>query len=308
MADVRFAHFALWLVTAACLPAQEPAGTTFAEAMRRYERVLADHPHDEAARTGERDAAIGWALQFRRGGNDPEALRCLERARAVLPDDPVILTDLGVLADVLHHYDEAAGALEAALALEPNNATAQYALARTNVDRSRPKEAEPLFHAYLAQRPNDATAHYGLGRLLQLEERSEEATAEFNRSIALQPVQTEAYFQRGQMALDAGRDDEARNFFSKTLSRMPTHGGALTGKGILDYRRKEYASARKVLEAATASSPDFATAHYYLGLTLGRMGDKEGSRRELGIATELTTKQQDKSQPVGVDGYPAQVP
>ena len=268
-------------------------------AMERFEATLSADPHDSAARDGEHKAAITLALQLR-VNDGPAALAVLERARDVLPDDSVILTDLGIQADVLHRYPESTDALRAALRLRPDDPTAQYALAHTLTDSGNATEAESLFHAYLAQRPNDASAHYGLGHLLQMQQRNDEATAEFQRSIALQPVQTESYYQLGQMALAEHRDDDARAMFQKTLSRMSTHGGALAGMGILAYRGKNFSSARDWLRQAIAASPDYEPAHYYLGLTLARLGDKEGSTRELANAAQLAAAQQGKGAPIGV--------
>ena len=272
----------------------------FAEAEEHFESALTVNRHDETARRGERDAAVGLALQLRKAGDASAALLSLEHAKTFLPDDPILLTDLGIEADSLHDYDRAAEALDAVLKERPGDPTALYASARTELDRDNPKKAETLFHAYLAQRPDDASAHYGLGRLFQRQQRTDEASAEFHRALEIQPVQTESYYQLGQMALDAHRDPEARAMFEKTLSRLPTHGGARTGIGILDYRAKDYKLARGSLEQAIANSPDYETAHYYLGLTLARLGDKEASARELQVAAQLAAKQQGKGTPIGV--------
>jgi len=270
----------------------------FEEAEQHFEAVLMLNLHDEAARVGERKAAIGLALQDRRAGNGEASLQSLEHARTFLYDDPVILTDLGVAADALHDYERAGDALEAALKYKPNDPTALYGLARTESDRERPQKAEALFRSYLALRPNDASAHYGLGRLFQRQQRTDEAAVEFRRSIALQPIQTESYFQLGQMALDAHRDEDARAMFDKTLSRLPSHGGARTGLGILEFRAGDFQSARNSLEQTIASSPDYEPAHYYLGLTLARLGDKAASKLELAKAAELAKQQQDKGKPI----------
>ena len=296
-------------IPALALPAQSSAPTpsnqppesteTLQRAMDRFEAALSADPHDVAAREGEHKASIALALRLR-ANDGAAALAVLERARAALPDDPTILTDLGIQADVLHRYPESTEALRAALRLRPDDPTTQYALAHTLTDSGNAVEAESLFHSYLAQRPNDASAHYGLGHLLQMQQRNDDATAEFQRSIALQPVQTESYYQLGQMALDEHRDEEARTMFEKTLSRMGTHGGALSGMGILAFRAKDYASARTWLQQATIASPDYQPAHYYLGLTLGRLGDKEGSANELAIAARLAAAQQGKGAPIGV--------
>ena len=270
------------------------------EAMAQFESVLANSPHDARARDGERQAAIAVALGEKKAGRGDEALLFLMRARKALPDDVTVLTYLGVQAQVMHQLPLAAGALHEALVLKPSDPTALYALARVELDQDHFAASEQLFREYLAQRPGDSSAHYGLGHLYQKQLRIDEARTEFNRSIALQPIQTESYYQLGEMALDSGDREEAQRMFAKTLQRMPAHGGALTGTGILAYRAKQYEAARDSLKAAVASSPDYQTAHYYLGLTLGRLGDKAGSERELREATDLALTQQGKGQPVVV--------
>lgn len=252
----------------------------------------------------DRNEAIASALRLRRQGDGAGALACLQQARASSPSDPTLLTDLGVQAYDLRLLPEAAAALDAALALRPGYPTAQYALARVELDEGHLPRAETLFRAYLAQRPDDASAHYGLGHLLQMLQRNDEAAAEFHRSLALQPRQTESFYQLGQMDLDLHHDDEARELFTRVLSRFPAHGGALTGLGILDFRGKAYPAARTSLQAAIAASPDYQPAHYYLGLTLARLGDAAGSARELQRAAELATLQQGKSAPIGVVSTP----
>jgi tetratricopeptide (TPR) repeat protein len=277
----------------------------YSEAMDRFEAVLTHSAHDSRASAGEQKAAITLALQARQAGKGDEALIQLQRARVLLPDDVTILVDLGIQAQSMHQLSFAADALNDALKISPSDPRALYAAARVEMDQEHFAEAEKHFHAYLAQHPNDASAHYGLGHLFQMQLRIADARAEFERSIALQPVQTESYYQLGEMALDAGHDDEATRMFAKTLSRMPTHGGALTGVGILAFRAKNYAAARDSLTKAVAAAPDYQPAHYYLGLSLRRLGDKEGSARELKIAVDLAAKQQGKGKPTYVITPPA---
>ena len=255
-------------------------------------------------RCHEGGGAIACALLLRKQGNGAAALACLEQARTALPNDPTLLTDLGIQAYDLHHLSEAADALQTSLTRLPGNPTAQYALARVELDRQHMPQAEGLFREYLAQQPQDASAHYGLGHLLQMLQHNDEAAAEFHRSIDLQPAQTESFYQLGQMDLDLHRDGEARELFNKVLGRFPAHGGALTGIGILNYRAKAYIAARASLQAAITASPDYQPAHYYLGLTLARLGDAAASSLELQRAAELTTLQQGKSAPISGTSAP----
>lgn len=270
----------------------------YPEAMERFETLLSTNRRSSQARAGELAAATALALQSRRLGNQDAALACLQHARESLPDDPTLLRDLGIQAFDMHLLTSASEALAAAIALAPDDPQNVYALARVEAEQQHFPPAERHFRAYLAARPDDATAHYGLGHLLQMQQRTDEAAAEFNRSIELQPQQTESYFQLGQMALDQHRDNDARTLFNRTLSRAPGHGGSLTGLGILAYRSKDYAMAAATLREAITHSPDYQPAHYYLGLSLARLHDPQGSERELKLAAELDVKQQGKAAPV----------
>ena len=86
--------------------------------------------------------------------------------------------------------------------------------------------------------------------------------------------------------------------FQKTLNRSSTHGGALTGMGILAFRAKQYDTARRYLKRATETSPDYQSAHYYLGLTLARLGEKANAEKELKVAADLDHQQQGKGNPL----------
>jgi tetratricopeptide (TPR) repeat protein len=158
--------------------------------------------------------------------------------------------------------------------------------------------------AYLKLHPDDASAHYGLGRIYQLGLQFDKARAEFQHSIDLQPVQTEAWYQLGDIALGQGDFAQAIQAFSKTLARDPKHGGALAGTGHAYFRQKQYAQAEVFLERAVAAAPEYQTGHYYLGLTLARLGRKEDSERELALATKLADEAR-KSAHSGIQSSPA---
>jgi Tfp pilus assembly protein PilF len=262
----------------------------YPEAMERFEAVLATNLHNSDARRGELSAAVALALQVR--AQDPEAaLACLQHAHENLPDDPTLLTDLGIQAQVMNRLELANRSLSAALVLKPSDLTVLYALARVETDQMHSVPAEKHFRAYLAARPDDATAHYGFGHFLQMQLRTEEAIKEFGRSIELQPVQTESYYELGQIALDRQRDGEAEPLFLKVLARDPNHGGALTGMGVLSYHAKDYVTAEGYLAKAIVTAPNYQPAHYYYSLALAHTGRKQAAEHELKIAASLQQKQ-----------------
>ncbi len=262
------------------------------EAMDRFETVLDIDLRDKEARQGELAAATELAASARREGRPDAALKVLEHAHTKLPDDPKLLLDLGMQAMQMGMLPEAADALEAARRLDADDPETLYALARIEMAEMHLQAAEADLRGYLSRRPEDASAHFGLGRVLEAEQRSADAKAEFERSIQLQPVQTESYYELGQLELEVQHDAQAAPLFEKVLARDANHGGALTGMGIIAFRSKNYAQAEQYLAQAEKAAPNYQPAHYYRGLTLARLGQKDESQRELQIAAALDRKQQ----------------
>ena len=266
----------------------------YAQARDAFETALGSDPNDAEARKGEVQASIKLALAARSGHDMDGALADLLRAQKLVPQDPALLLDLGILEDEMELYRDADRALQAALSLRPGDLETIYAVGRIKLDLQQLDQAEKYMREYLQARPADASAHYGLGRILQMGQRSAEAEREFETSIQLRPQQTESYYQLGVIELDNGRFAQALSYFAKVLSGNPAHGGALTGAGQAEYRQKQYQLAASYLKQAVADAPDYQPAHYYYGLTLARLGQTEESRRELAVAGKLADEQNRK--------------
>lgn len=257
------------------------------EARDAFESVLEADPSNKEAQDGEVAASEQLALQARKEGRMNDALTYLVRAQQFVPKNERLLFDLGIQEDDMHLYPDADRTLTLAEQLSPGDPNLIYAVARVKMDLGQLSAAEEKMLAYLKLRPGDASAHYGLARVYQLGLQFDKARVEFQRCIELQPVQTEAYYQLGDIALGQGNFTEAIAEFGKTLARDPKHGGALTGTGQAYFKQKQYAKAEEFLQRAVAAAPNYETGHYYLGLTLARLGRKEDSERELSLATKL---------------------
>ncbi|MGD0737052.1 MAG: tetratricopeptide repeat protein [Terracidiphilus sp.] len=257
------------------------------EARDAYESLLDADPANQEAQDGEVAASEQLALAARSAGKMDDALKDLLQAQKYAPKNPRLLYDLGIQEVDMQSFKDADRTLALAEQLNPGEPLVLYAVGRVKLELGQLAPAEENMRAYLKLRPSDASAHYGLGRVLQLGMQLDLAQAEFHRSIELQPLQTEAYYQLGDIALKQGDFAEAIAEFNKTLARDPKHGGALTGTGQAYFKQKQYAQAAEFLERAVAAAPDYETGHYYLGLTLARLGRKEESERELALATRL---------------------
>lgn len=265
------------------------------EARDAFEQVLAAEPTNTAAQEGEVEVSERMALDARGAGNMDEALKDLLRAQKVAPENPRLLYDLGILEDEMRLYTDADKTLGHLEQIVPNDPKVEYAAGHVKLDLGQLDAAEAKIKAYLGFHPDDATAHYGLGRVYRLKADFDRAAAEFQRSIELRPQQTEAYYQLGDVELQEGDYAAALANFAKTLKRNPRHGGALAGTGIAYFKQKQYEKAEEALRKAVDAAPDYQPGHYYLGLTLARLGKKEESERELALATKLADKENQES-------------
>ena len=271
------------------------AAGRFGEARDVAEQALAANPSDIALQNEEALASERIALDAIAQHRPDDALGDLLRARKFAPEHPKLLFDLGVLEDEMKLYRDADETLAHAERLQPADPQVLYAVARVKLDLGQLAVAEEKMRAYLVLKPEDASAHYGLGRIYRQGLEFEKARAEFERCIALQPTQTEGYYQLGDTELQAGSYVEALANFDKTLQRQPKHGGALAGSGIAYFKQKQYEQAMGFLQRAVQAAPDYQPGHYYLGLTLARMGRDADSKKELEIASRLADEENRQS-------------
>jgi tetratricopeptide (TPR) repeat protein len=255
-----------------------------------YERALLLRPADAAAQSGMASASERLSLKQLSSGDQDGALTTLIRAKQAEPDNQKILYDLGILEDQMKLYLDSATTLEHLVALKPSDPAAYYALGRADLDLGKLELAEQAFRTYLAARPQDASAHYGLGKIYAEGLQFDQAEKEFQQSIQIQPKQVETYYQLGQLYMQQDKFEQAMMQFQKALERDPQHGGALVGMGTSYFKLKQYPAAREWLGKAIAAAPDFQPGHYYLGLTLARLGDAANSKRELDLAASLSDK------------------
>jgi tetratricopeptide (TPR) repeat protein len=261
------------------------------EARAIFEALLTANPSDTEAQAGEVQASESIALQARAASQMDDALRALLRARGFAPGNGRLLYDLGILEDQMRLFHDADESLAQAEKTMPPDPKLLYAIARVKMDLGQLTPDEDKMLAYLAARPDDASAHFGLGRIYQIGLKFDKAKGEFARSIELKPVQTEAYYELGDIALKQGDLGQALEQFNKTLARNPQHGGALEGAGEAEFKLKKYDEAKAFLLRAVTAAPDYPPCHYYLGLTLARLGQKEESQKELETASKMSEQQ-----------------
>jgi tetratricopeptide (TPR) repeat protein len=181
-----------------------------------------------------------------------EAVRVLEEARGMTPDNPAILRTLTV-ARV--RRGDTAGAVESAARLyditKDTDAALFYA-ARLEGNKQH-GEAERLYREVLAREPDNALALNNLAALLG----------------------------RGNML------DEAEQLARRATTRVPDNGHVLDTLGWVLYRRGKHEDAAAALARAVMLAPDAGLLRYHQGIVLESLGRRDEARTALREAVRL---------------------
>ena len=234
---------------------------------------------------GHVDALSQLAAIEQRLGRRHRAVKLLEKAARLRPDDPVLQLDLGKLRDgfgdhgaALRHYakaieldpkfaeaygelawsffarrrfTDAEGVARRALAIRPNLTAARFTLARALAAQGRLGESVPILRAVIAAEPGSALAHLHLASSL---EDPADAVASYRRALELEAGLTVVHRMIGESLRRAGDDAAAIEPLRRAVEGMPGDveawaelGGALVGS--------DRAEAARCLDRALALDP-----------------------------------------------------
>jgi tetratricopeptide (TPR) repeat protein len=208
-------------------------------------------------------------------------------------------------ADVLMalgRYREALARYEAALALEPQQATALYSSAAALRALGRFEEALARARAALAQQPT-AQAYFQQGAVLRDLGRFEEAVASFDQAIALEPNYVEAHTSRGIALGQLQRNAEALASFERSIALRPSAAELHNNYGNMLRRLRRLPEALASFERAIALQPDLAIAHNNRGLVLQALRRYEEAAASCERALALQPDYADAHNNLGVQQY-----
>jgi tetratricopeptide (TPR) repeat protein len=149
------------------------------------------------------------------------------------------LLGLGSASTMLDRLDEAREALESALAVFPDNATAWYSLATLHLEAGRDADAMAALH----------------------------------RACELAPEFAAALYDRCLLLAAAGRHADAAADCRRAVESDPGHGPAWLGLAVARYQLEDFESAAVAFTNALEIDPENARAVYGLGLCHLYVGD-----------------------------------
>ena len=216
-------------------------------------------------------------------GRKFDALDAIQTAVELSPQDATAQNNLGITYQELGKLDEAEASYKQAIALKPDYAEAHYNLATLLQELGKLDEAEANYRQVIALKADYPEAYYNLATLLQELGKLDEAEANYRQVIALKPDYAEAYNNIGITLQELGKFNEAEASYKQAIALKPDYTEAHNNLGEALNELGKLNEAEASYKQAIALKPDFAVAHYNLGITFkeqSRLDDAESSLRQ----------------------------
>jgi tetratricopeptide (TPR) repeat protein len=229
-----------------------------------------DHAVEWIARALRKDpkaeylSSLGTTL--RQQGRFEEALKALDKAIQLKPEDAELWINLGnVLADLARPAD-ALLAFQHGLKLDPRHWDAAYRCGFLLDRLEQPTEALCYFDLSDKLKPNQAVILQMRAIALRKLKRFKEALADNKRAHALNPDNADTCNNIGAILQSLGRDGEALPWFDKALTLRPRFLIALTNKAASLGQFHRFDEAEAIYRHMKTIDPDCAQADWDLSL------------------------------------------
>lgn len=260
----------------------------FSEAESSLRLYCAAHPENPEARY-----LLGYVLFSQ---NQPQAsldaYTQAARLHRPLGDD---LKIVGLDYVLLNDNEDAAKWLEQAVALDPADVDAWYALGRVRFSQNFFPKARAAFDHVLALDPRNVKAESNLGLLYEADSRPEDAIKAYRQAIAWQRANSSAeirpteqpFLNLGILLLARDQASEAEQTLQEAVRITPASASAHGHLGRAYLQREDAAKAQAELAIAVQLEPGNASWHYQLGRALRRLGQTERAKSEFVTAERI---------------------
>jgi len=212
--------------------------------------------------TSEQTKMIEDAVALHQSGQLDLAEIQYKKLLNYLPDNTLLLTNLGTIALQKGRLEDAVRIIGKSLKINPNQPNALNNRGNALKDLKRLDEALASYDRAIALKPDSVEAYYNRGVALQDLKRLDEALASYDRAIALNPNYAEAYSNRGNALKDLKRLDEALASYDRAISLNPDYADAYSNRGIALKELNRLDEALASYDRAIALNPNYAEAYW----------------------------------------------
>jgi predicted CXXCH cytochrome family protein len=243
----------------------------YGEAARWFRAVVERDPDNAIVR-------VAFARSLLESGEPRAAIEHLRRARALEPDNPRTLADLGAALAAVREFAEAATVLKQAIELDADIPVAHNSLGTALLGLGSHNAAMAAFREAIRVQPDYAHAYVNLGITLAETKRLQEARASFEEALRHDPKSWGAHHNFGLLLLELGETQAAASHFEKAIESNPAAHSSRVHLASHLLSKQRYPEAQTQLETALAGNPELHQAHLYLGMVLLAQGKTQTAK------------------------------
>jgi tetratricopeptide (TPR) repeat protein len=161
----------------------------------------------------------------------------------------------------------------------------------SEADRSALAQALKEYQTAQTALPDQPEGYNNLGQLAYHQGNSYEAIRRMKQAIAIDPHFIPAYQSLAVLYSQIGANDRAVDILQQALTHaLPEQRGDLYYTlGLAYAERAQMKEARAALEQAVTHNPEYAAAHYNLGLVLQQLNEPDAAIKQLQQALAINT-------------------
>jgi len=209
---------------------------------------------------------LALAALHRRLGDPQASQAAIERAVAARPEDPLVLTALGVNAYLAKDPAAARQDFEKARSVDPRTVAASVNLALMQWEEGNSEGARKDLERALAVEPANPEALTGMGIVEGARGAYDQAAERFKKAMEAGAPKRAALYNLGTLQLQTGRLPDAAQALQRVLDIDPEYLPARNNLALVQLLRGQTEEALATLGAARGDSPASALPVYNLAL------------------------------------------
>jgi Flp pilus assembly protein TadD len=211
-------------------------------------------------------------LAYLKIGNTDDARGAFEAAMRLDPQKPESYIELSRIYIASHQPDQALFLLSQANEQAPKRMDVVYALAELLIQMKRYDQADNLLADSIRQNPSNAMLWQARGDLYIRQQLNDQAADAYQRSLRIDPKGIDSRVGLAQLYQRTGKIDQARTEYEAVLHGAPHSVEANTGMGEIAFQSDHLQEATTYLERAVAQEPGNSEAGELLATVLVRDG------------------------------------
>lgn len=201
-------------------------------------------------------------------GNLQNAIRLLNRAISVEPENPAAYRNRALALRGLNRFLEALADYDRIITLMPGDAAAYRQSGDMLRSLGRSEEALARYQKALTLKPDLAEAHYGVGSILAEKGQHESALVSLDRALSINAHLTEAHNNRGVILASMGLSEEALISYQRAINANPDNAEAYYNRAVLLKEMGKPEAALADYNHAVARKVGYGPAYFNRGLLL----------------------------------------